>query len=82
LRLEFMPDTLTWGLLLMLAALIAAAVAVARLLRWFRQREHGRGTPQYADARLARRAALYALAIGIVLFAAGWLTPLWDSPVA
>ena len=33
------------------------------------------------DARLARRAALYALAIAVVLFAAGWLTPLWDSAI-
>ena len=76
-----MPETITWGHVLVLAGLLAGLAALVNLLRWFRQREHGRGTPQYADARLARRAALYALAIAVVLFAAGWLTPLWDLAV-
>ena len=77
-----MPETITWGHLLMLAGLLAGVMALLHLLRWFRQREHGQGTPQYADARLARRAALYAFAIAVVLFAAGCLTPLCEMPIA
>ena len=76
-----MAETITWGHVLVLAGLLAGLAALVNLLRWYRQRAHGRGTPQYADARLARRAALYALAIAVVLFAAGWLTPLWDSAI-
>ena len=77
-----LPDVITWGHLLMLAGLLAGLFAVIHLLRWFRQREHGQGTPQYADARIARRASLYAAAIGVVLFAAGCLTPLCETPIA
>lgn len=76
-----MPETITWGHGLMLAGLLAGLVAAFNFLRWFRQREHGRGTPQYADGRLARRAALYALSFAVILIAAGWLTPLWDVSI-
>ena len=77
-----MPETFNWGHLLMLAGILAGLMALVHFLRWFRQREHGRGTPQYAEARLARRAGLYALAIAVVLFAAGCLTPLCETPIA
>ena len=77
-----MPETITWGHVLMLAGILAGLMALVHFRRWFRQREHGRGTPQYADARLARRAGLYALAIAAVLFAAGCLTPLCETPIA
>lgn len=77
-----MPDTITYGHILMLLGALALLFALVKLLRWYGQREFGRGTPQYADGRLARRSALYALAIGIVLFAAGCLTPLCDVAVA
>ena len=77
-----MPETITWGHVLMLAGLLAGVYAVLNVLRWFRQREHGRGTPRYADARLARRSALYGLALALILFAAGCLTPLGETPIA
>ena len=77
-----MPETITWGHVLMLAGLLVGLFAVANLFRWLRQRDFGRGTPQYADGRLARRAAFYGLTIGFLLLAGGCLTPLRDLPIA
>ncbi|HET9428627.1 MAG TPA: hypothetical protein VFO69_09740 [Allosphingosinicella sp.] len=77
-----MPETITWGHVLMLAGLLVGLFALLNLLRWLRQRDFTRGTPQYADGRLARRAALYGMAIAIVLFAGGGLTPLCELPIA
>ena len=67
-----MPDPITIGHLLMalgLAALVAAARLFLTASR-YRGAEHSRGTPGYARARLDRRKALYALALGVILFVA------------
>jgi hypothetical protein len=77
-----MPDTITWGHILIVLAAVAAIWAVLNFLRWFRQREAGQGTPQYADGRLARRSALYGALIAAALAAIGCLTPLCDTPLA
>lgn len=67
--------TLTLGHLLMLGAAIAIAAAILYVLTAMRHRGHGRGTPQYARARMARRSAVYAFAIGVI-FAVLLFTPL------
>ncbi len=77
-----MIAAVTWGHVLMLAGFLVGLFAVANLFRWVRQREFTRGTPQYADGRLARRSALYAFLVGLLLFAAGCLTPLAEAPIA
>ena len=67
--------TLTLGHILMVLAAIAAIVAVMNTRVALRYRRPGRGTPQYAEARTARRSAFYAL--GLALLLAGLcLTPL------
>ena len=69
--------TLTLGHILMVLAAIAAVVAVMNTVTALRHRRpgRGRGTPQYAQARTARRSAFYAL--GLALLLAGLcLTPL------
>ena len=77
-----MAQTITYGHLLMLIGALALLMALVHVLRWFRQRDYGQGTPQYAAGRLSRRASLYALAIALILFAAGGLTPLCGLPLA
>ena len=67
--------TLTLGHLLMLGAAISIVAAIAYVLTAMRHRGHGRGTPQYARARMARRSAVYAFAVAIV-FGALCFTPL------
>ncbi len=67
--------TLTLGHVLLLLAVIAAIAAASNVLRAMRHRGHDRGTPQYAEARLARRKALYALVLALLLGAL-CLTPL------
>ena len=77
-----MPDPITLGHLLMLAGaalIVAAGFLAVTALRW---RGHGRGTPGYARARTSRRQSLYAGILGLLLFAAGWFTPLRDLAVA
>ena len=75
-----MPDPITLGHLLMLAgvALIVAAGFLAFAATRWRGPAHGRGTPGYARARTGRRKAVYAGILGLLLLAAGWLTPLRD----
>ena len=77
-----MPETITWGHILILLAAVAGIYALVNLLRWFNHREFGRGTPQYAVGRLARRAALYGLLIAAALVAVGCLTPLCRTAIA
>ena len=67
--------TLTLGHVLLLLALIAAAAAIGYAATAMRNRGFGRGTPQYARARMARRSAFYSLALAL-LFAVLCLTPL------
>jgi hypothetical protein len=79
-----MPDPITVGHLLMALGLVGVLAAAGLFLtasRW-RGAEHSRGTPGYARARLDRRKALYALALGIILFVAGCFTPLAEMPLA
>lgn len=71
-------DPVTAGHVLMLAGLLAALWGAWQLLVYLRHRGHGRGTPQYARMRDARRFALVGLAAGAALYAAGCLTPLCE----
>ncbi|MDP8994120.1 MAG: hypothetical protein M3N07_03915 [Pseudomonadota bacterium] len=73
-----MPDPLTLGHLLTLAAALAALYALWQLAVWAGNRGHGRGTPQYARARDGRRYALWGFAAALLLVALGRLTPLGD----
>ena len=72
-----MPASITFGHILLVAAAISAIIAIkntATALRYGRGR-HERGTPQYAQGRLARRNAFYALGATLV-FAGLCATPL------
>lgn len=74
--------TLTLGHVLMVLTAIAAVVAVmntATALKFGRGRP-GRGTPQYAHSRMARRTAFYALGLALV-FALLCITPLCSVPI-
>jgi hypothetical protein len=71
-----MPATITLGHILLLVAAIDLIAAAGFATSAQRHAGHGRGTPQYARARTARRAAFYALASAVILAAIGWLTPL------
>ena len=71
-----MPDPVTWGHVLMLAGVLVGLYALWQLAIAFSNGGHGRGTPQYARARDARRSAFYAVAVAIVLILVGWATPL------
>ena len=66
------------GALLAALALLALLYGAWQLVVFVNHRGHGRGTPQYARARDARRFALVAAALALILLAAGWLTPLRD----
>jgi hypothetical protein len=79
-----MPETITWGHVLVGLALLAGLYAVVQLVTWARYRgpEHGRGTPGYARARDARRYAIWAIAAAAVLAALGCLTPLCTAAIA
>lgn len=72
-----MPEVITLGHVLIVLALLAVLAAIFSAVTALRHRGFGRGTPQYAEARLARRHALYAI-IAVLIFGAGWLTPLCD----
>ena len=61
--------TLTLGHILMVLAAIAAIVAVMNTRVALRYRRPGRGTPQYARGRLARRKAFYGLGAALVFAA-------------
>ena len=61
--------TITLGHILLVAAVISGAMAIANTATALRHGKHGRGTPQYARARLARRHAFYFLGAAL-LFAA------------
>jgi len=73
-----MPATITLGHILLLVAAIDLAAAAGFVLSAQRHAGYGRGTPQYARARTARRAAIYALVSAVVFAAVGGLTPLRD----
>ena len=76
-----MPATLYLGHVLALLVLLAILASIGFGFSWARHRGYGRGTPQYARARDARRSAAYALVAALVL-AGLWLTPLCDVAIA
>jgi len=67
--------TVTLGHVLMVLAVIAGVAAILYASTAMRNSGHGRGTPQYARARMARRSAFYALGLAL-FFAALCITPL------
>ncbi|MGZ8311191.1 MAG: hypothetical protein ACXWUP_11510 [Allosphingosinicella sp.] len=75
-----MPATITLGHVLMLLAAFALLAAIASAITALRHRGYGRGTPQYARARTARRSAVYALALALA-FGLGCLTPLCEIAI-
>jgi hypothetical protein len=75
-----MPGTIFLGHLLFAAALAALLAAVALVLKAWRNRGYERGTPQYANERLMRRYAVYALVVAVLLGAL-CLTPLCNVPL-
>ena len=75
------PDPITLGHLAMLAGLLAGLYGLWQLLLYVRYRGHGRGTPGYARRRDARRYAVWGIAAGILLYAAGCLTPLREMAI-
>jgi hypothetical protein len=77
-----MPETITFGHVLMLLGLIAGLYALWQATLWLRHRGHVYGTPQYARARDGRRYAVWGLIVAAVLFALGCLTPLCGMAVA
>jgi hypothetical protein len=72
----------TLGQLLMLAGALAALHGAWQLAAMLRSGGHGRGTPQYAAARDARRFAIWSFAAALVLILAGALTPLAAMPIS
>lgn len=76
-----MPASITVGHLLMLAGLLAGLYALYQASIALRHRSHGRGTPGYARARDGRRYAIWGLALALLLFALGCLTPLCDMAI-
>ena len=68
--------TITLGHILLLLALIAAFVAVTNTAEALRQGKQERGTPQYAQARMARRTTFYGLGLAL-LFGLLCLSPLF-----
>jgi hypothetical protein len=77
-----MPDTITWGHVLMALAALAALGAIWYGIAWLRYRDAGRGTPLYARGRDARRAAVCGAVVAVLLGVIGCLTPLCTLPIA
>ena len=76
------PDTITWGHVLIALAALAALGAIWYGLAFLRFRNELRGTPLYARRRDARRGAIYAALAALVFAAIGWFTPLCTMPIA
>ena len=77
-----MPETITWGHVLMAIGLLAGLHGLWQGLIWARNRGHGYGTPLYARARDGRRYAIWSTAAGALLFVLGCFTPLSWTPIA
>jgi hypothetical protein len=77
-----MPETITYGHVLMLLGLIAGLYALWQVSIFLKYRSFGRGTPQYARRRDGRRYAVWGLIAALILFALGCLTPLCDMAIA
>ena len=71
-----MPELLTVGHLMMLAAIFAWLYGLWQVVVWARHRDSGPGTPGYARGRDGRRYAIWSLGGGFLLFLAGCFTPL------
>jgi hypothetical protein len=76
------PDPITVGHLLVLAAVLVGLYGLAQLGVWARHRNAGRGTPQYARRRDGKRYAIWAILVAALLLAAGCLTPLGGMAIA
>jgi hypothetical protein len=76
------PDPVTVGHLLVLAAVLVGLYGLVQLGVWLRNRSFGRGTPQYARARDGKRYAIWALLAAALLAAIGCLTPLCGMAIA
>jgi hypothetical protein len=72
------PHPITWGHVLLLAAVLVGLYGLVQLGVWARYRSFGRGTPQYARRRDGKRFAIWALLAAALLAAIGCLTPLCE----
>ena len=77
-----MPETITWGHVLMLLGLLIALWALWQASIWLKHRGYIYGTPQYARARDGRRYAVWSLIVAAILFAIGCFSPLCDVAIA
>jgi hypothetical protein len=77
-----MADPITWGHVLVLAAVLVGLYGLVQLGVWARYRRAGRGTPQYARRRDGKRFAIWALLAAAALAALGCLTPLCEMAIA
>ena len=73
---------LTWGHVLVAVGVLVLVIGLAQAAVWIKNRSFGAGTPQYARARDGRRFAVWALAVALIFFAIGCLTPLCETAVA
>ena len=72
----------TLGQLLLLVGALLALYGAWQLATLARNTGHGRGTPQYAAARDARRFAVWSFAAAILLLLAGAFAPFADLPLS
>ena len=77
-----MSGPITFGHLLAALGALVLVYAALQAVTWLRHRGYGYGTPQYARARDGRRFAAWSIAVALILFAAGCLTPLCRIAIA
>jgi hypothetical protein len=77
-----MPDTITFGHLLLLLAALAVLYALYQASIFLKHQGAGPGTPQYARRRDGKRYAVWALLAALLLLALGSLTSLGGAAIA
>ncbi|HEX8124508.1 MAG TPA: hypothetical protein VF548_02900 [Allosphingosinicella sp.] len=77
-----MPETITFGHLLLLLAALATLYALYQASIFLKHQGAGPGTPQYARRRDGKRYAVWALLAALLLVALGTLTSLGGVAIA